>query len=173
MHTPNKFNFQRVNSKYKHPARRLQDGVTQVTTENSAGNCHVRLVYRRYFGNMAGESINDLKKWAAELARRSGEGNEVGLNRAVDLISRNFAVRPMKSRSSRSLPTIVSCNSSPPIVCAKSAKFRPPALIPWQPEPCARNAPRSSIILPSFRILPSSKPFRFPKTNPAKRFRRS
>jgi transcriptional regulator with GAF, ATPase, and Fis domain len=42
---------------------------------------------------MAGEFINDLKKWAAELARHSGEGNEVGLNRAVDLISRNFAVR--------------------------------------------------------------------------------
>jgi hypothetical protein len=43
---------------------------------------------------MASEFINELKKWAAELARRSGEGNEVGLNRAVDLISRNFAVRP-------------------------------------------------------------------------------
>jgi GAF domain len=43
---------------------------------------------------MASEFINELKKWATELARRSGEGNEVGLNRAVELISRNFAVRP-------------------------------------------------------------------------------
>jgi transcriptional regulator with GAF, ATPase, and Fis domain len=43
---------------------------------------------------MSSEFINELKKWAAELARRSGEGNEVGLNRAVDLISRNFSVRP-------------------------------------------------------------------------------
>jgi hypothetical protein len=42
---------------------------------------------------MANESINELKKWAAELARRSGEGNEIGLNRAVELISRTFAVR--------------------------------------------------------------------------------
>ena len=42
---------------------------------------------------MANESINELKKWAAELARHSGEGNEVGLNRAVELISRAFAVR--------------------------------------------------------------------------------
>ncbi len=43
---------------------------------------------------MASESINELKKWATELARRSGDGNDVGLNRAVELISRNFAVRP-------------------------------------------------------------------------------
>ena len=43
---------------------------------------------------MANEFINELKKWAAELARRCGDGNEVGLNRAVDLISRNFSVRP-------------------------------------------------------------------------------
>jgi len=43
---------------------------------------------------MPGEFISELKKWAAELARRSGEGNEVGLNRAVELISRNFEVRP-------------------------------------------------------------------------------
>ena len=43
---------------------------------------------------MAAELINELKKWATELARRSSEGNDVGLNRAVELISRNFAVRP-------------------------------------------------------------------------------
>ena len=43
---------------------------------------------------MAGEFINELKKWAAELARRRGEGDEIGLNRAVELISRNFSVRP-------------------------------------------------------------------------------
>jgi hypothetical protein len=43
---------------------------------------------------MASEFINELKKWASELARRSGEGNDIGLNRAVELISRNFAVRP-------------------------------------------------------------------------------
>ncbi len=43
---------------------------------------------------MAAELISELKKWATELARRSGEGNEVGLNRAVELVSRNFAVRP-------------------------------------------------------------------------------
>ncbi|MGA9142988.1 MAG: GAF domain-containing protein [Candidatus Acidiferrales bacterium] len=42
---------------------------------------------------MAGEFIGELKKWAAELVRHSGEGNDVGLNRAVELISRNFAVR--------------------------------------------------------------------------------
>src|ERR1700751_6500704 len=43
---------------------------------------------------MADEFISELKKWAGELARRSGEGSEIGLNRAVDLISRNFSVRP-------------------------------------------------------------------------------
>jgi transcriptional regulator with GAF, ATPase, and Fis domain len=43
---------------------------------------------------MAGEFINELKKWAAELARRRGDGDEIGLNRAVELISRNFSVRP-------------------------------------------------------------------------------
>jgi len=43
---------------------------------------------------MAGEFINELKKWAAELARRRSDGDEIGLNRAVDLISRNFSVRP-------------------------------------------------------------------------------
>jgi transcriptional regulator with GAF, ATPase, and Fis domain len=43
---------------------------------------------------MAGEFITELKKWAAELARRSGEDNEIGLAHAVDLISRNFSVRP-------------------------------------------------------------------------------
>jgi hypothetical protein len=42
---------------------------------------------------MATEFVNELKKWAAELARRSGEGNEIGLNRAVELISQAFAVR--------------------------------------------------------------------------------
>ena len=43
---------------------------------------------------MAGEFINELKKWAAELARRRADGDEIGLNRAVELISRNFSVRP-------------------------------------------------------------------------------
>ena len=43
---------------------------------------------------MPGELISELKKWTAELARRSGEGDEIGLNRAVELISRNFSVRP-------------------------------------------------------------------------------
>ncbi len=43
---------------------------------------------------MGGEFINELKKWAAELARRSGEGDAIGLNRAVELISQNFSVRP-------------------------------------------------------------------------------
>ena len=53
-----------------------------------------RQAFRAKLGKMTGEYISELKKWAAELARRSGEGNEIGLNRAVDLISRNFSVRP-------------------------------------------------------------------------------
>ncbi|HXJ17284.1 MAG TPA: GAF domain-containing protein [Candidatus Polarisedimenticolia bacterium] len=42
---------------------------------------------------MATEYIGDLKKWVAELARKADEGESVRLNRAVDLISRNFGVR--------------------------------------------------------------------------------
>lgn len=42
---------------------------------------------------MASEHIGDLKKWAAELARHGSEGESLQLNRAVDLISRNFGVQ--------------------------------------------------------------------------------
>jgi hypothetical protein len=42
---------------------------------------------------MATEHIGDLKKWVAELARKNDEGEAVRLNRAVDLISKNFGVR--------------------------------------------------------------------------------
>lgn len=43
---------------------------------------------------MASEHINELKKWAAEIARKNTEGEFVGLNRAVDLVSKNFGVNP-------------------------------------------------------------------------------
>jgi len=43
---------------------------------------------------MPGEFVGELRKWAAELARHSADGKDIGLNRAVDLISRNFNVRP-------------------------------------------------------------------------------
>ena len=42
---------------------------------------------------MATEYIGDLKKWVAELARKRDEGETVRLNRAVDLISKNFGVQ--------------------------------------------------------------------------------
>jgi hypothetical protein len=42
---------------------------------------------------MASEHIGDLKKWIAELARKGDEGETVRLNRAVDLISKNFGVQ--------------------------------------------------------------------------------
>lgn len=41
----------------------------------------------------ASESIGDLKKWVQELARRGDEGEIVRLNRAVELIGRNFGVQ--------------------------------------------------------------------------------
>ncbi len=43
---------------------------------------------------MAGEYIGELKKWISELARVGAEGDEVRLNRAVELIAKNFGVRP-------------------------------------------------------------------------------
>jgi hypothetical protein len=43
---------------------------------------------------MPSEHIGDLKKWAGELARKSNEGEGVRLNRAVELISKNFGVQP-------------------------------------------------------------------------------
>jgi len=42
---------------------------------------------------MPSEHIGDLKKWANELARKGNEGEIVRLNRAVELISRNFGVQ--------------------------------------------------------------------------------
>jgi len=43
---------------------------------------------------MASEHIGELKKWVAELARVGGEGEAVRLNRAAELIAKNFGVRP-------------------------------------------------------------------------------
>jgi transcriptional regulator with GAF, ATPase, and Fis domain len=42
---------------------------------------------------MPSEHITDLKKWVAEVVRQSGGGEFVGINRIVDLISKNFAVQ--------------------------------------------------------------------------------
>jgi hypothetical protein len=42
---------------------------------------------------MPSEHIGDLKKWVNELARQGGEGELIRLNRAVELISRNFGVQ--------------------------------------------------------------------------------
>jgi hypothetical protein len=42
---------------------------------------------------MSSEQINDLKKWVGELVRQSSDGQFVGLNRVVDMISKNFAVQ--------------------------------------------------------------------------------
>jgi len=42
---------------------------------------------------MSSEHIGDLKKWVSELARRNNEGEAVRLNRAVELISKDFRVR--------------------------------------------------------------------------------
>ena len=42
---------------------------------------------------MPSEHIGDLKKWVNELARRKNEGDAVRLNRAVELISKDFHVR--------------------------------------------------------------------------------
>lgn len=42
---------------------------------------------------MPDEYVSELKKWAAELARKNTAGEFVGLSRAVDLISKNFALQ--------------------------------------------------------------------------------
>jgi transcriptional regulator with GAF, ATPase, and Fis domain len=42
---------------------------------------------------MPSEHISDLKKWVAEVVRQSSGGEFVGLNRIVDLISKNFAIQ--------------------------------------------------------------------------------
>jgi GAF domain-containing protein len=42
---------------------------------------------------MAGEHIGALKKWAAEFARQGKGGETVPLDRAVELISKNFGVQ--------------------------------------------------------------------------------
>ncbi len=42
---------------------------------------------------MPSDHIGDLKKWVTELARRRNEGETVRLNRAVELIAKNFGVQ--------------------------------------------------------------------------------
>jgi GAF domain-containing protein len=42
---------------------------------------------------MPSEHIGDLKKWVGELTRRNNEGEVVRLNRAVELISKDFGVQ--------------------------------------------------------------------------------
>ncbi len=42
---------------------------------------------------MPSEHIGDLKKWVNELARQGEEAESIRLNRAVELISRNFGVQ--------------------------------------------------------------------------------
>jgi len=42
---------------------------------------------------MANENIAELRKWVGELLRKSESGENVGLNRVVDLISKNYAVQ--------------------------------------------------------------------------------
>jgi GAF domain len=42
---------------------------------------------------MPSEYIGDLKKWASEFSRRNHQGEGVRLNRAVELISKDFRVR--------------------------------------------------------------------------------
>src|ERR1700678_1530458 len=42
---------------------------------------------------MPSEHTSELKKWVAEVVRQSGGGEFVGMNRIVDLISKNFAVQ--------------------------------------------------------------------------------
>jgi hypothetical protein len=43
---------------------------------------------------MSSESISDLKKWVGEVVRQSSDGEFVGLNRVVDMVSKNFSVQP-------------------------------------------------------------------------------
>jgi transcriptional regulator with GAF, ATPase, and Fis domain len=42
---------------------------------------------------MPSEYITDLKKWVTEVVRQSAGGEFVGMNRIVDLVSKNFAVQ--------------------------------------------------------------------------------
>jgi GAF domain-containing protein len=46
----------------------------------------------RFRVEMHEDHISELKKWVAELARKENEGEFVRLNRAVELIAKNFAV---------------------------------------------------------------------------------
>jgi hypothetical protein len=41
---------------------------------------------------MASDSLNELKRWVGELVRKGEAGENVGLNRAVDLVSKHFSV---------------------------------------------------------------------------------
>ena len=43
---------------------------------------------------MPSEHIGEIKKWAHDLVRNNGEGESVRLNRAIELISKNFGVQP-------------------------------------------------------------------------------
>lgn len=43
---------------------------------------------------MPSDHIGEIKKWAHDLARAKSDGQPVRLNRAVDLISKNFGVQP-------------------------------------------------------------------------------
>ena len=43
---------------------------------------------------MSTESLSDLKKWVGEVIRQSTDGEFVGLNRVVDMVSKNFSVQP-------------------------------------------------------------------------------
>jgi len=43
---------------------------------------------------MPSDHIGDLKKWAHDHSRRNNDGEAVRLNRALDLISKNFGVQP-------------------------------------------------------------------------------
>lgn len=42
---------------------------------------------------MPGEALGDLKKWVHELVRKGDSGDAVGLNRVVDLVSKQFGVQ--------------------------------------------------------------------------------
>jgi hypothetical protein len=42
---------------------------------------------------MPSEHISDLKKWVAEVVRQSSGGEFVGMNRIVDIVSKNFGVQ--------------------------------------------------------------------------------
>jgi transcriptional regulator with GAF, ATPase, and Fis domain len=42
---------------------------------------------------MVGESLGDLKKWVNDLVRKGDDGDAIGLNRVVDLVSKQFGVQ--------------------------------------------------------------------------------